>query len=73
MVVRRDCTGRGDRLILGPLQRQYLAGDIQVNAHHIGRKPEIVGANSTNNALGSTSINYDPFGRRYFVGLSMAF
>jgi len=36
-------------------------------------EPEVVGANSTNNALGSTSVNYDPFGRRYFVGLSMAF
>ncbi len=36
-------------------------------------EPEVVGATSTNNALGSTSINYDPFGRRYFVGLSMAF
>jgi outer membrane receptor protein involved in Fe transport len=36
-------------------------------------EPEVVGATSTNNALGSTSVNYDPFGRRYFVGLSMAF
>jgi outer membrane receptor protein involved in Fe transport len=36
-------------------------------------EPEVVGATSTNNALGSTSVNYDPFGRRYFVGLSMSF
>ena len=36
-------------------------------------EPEVVGATTTNNALGSTSVNYDPFGRRYFVGLSMAF
>jgi outer membrane receptor protein involved in Fe transport len=36
-------------------------------------EPEVVGATSTNNALGSTSVNYDPFGRRYFVGLSMEF
>jgi outer membrane receptor protein involved in Fe transport len=36
-------------------------------------EPEVVGATSTNNALGSTSVNYDPFGRRYFVGLTMQF
>jgi outer membrane receptor protein involved in Fe transport len=36
-------------------------------------EPEVVGATTTNNALGSTSVNYDPFGRRYFVGLSMQF
>jgi outer membrane receptor protein involved in Fe transport len=36
-------------------------------------EPEVVGATSTNNALGSTTVNYDPFGRRYFVGLSMSF
>ncbi len=35
-------------------------------------EPEVVGATSTNNALGSTSINYDPFGRRFFVGLTVA-
>jgi outer membrane receptor protein involved in Fe transport len=36
-------------------------------------EPEVVGATTTNNALGSTSINYDPFGRRFFVGLTMSF
>ena len=36
-------------------------------------EPEVVGATATNNALGSTTVNYDPFGRRYFVGLSMSF
>jgi outer membrane receptor protein involved in Fe transport len=35
-------------------------------------QPEVVGATSTNNALGSTSINYDPFGRRMFVGLTIS-
>lgn len=35
-------------------------------------EPEVVGATSTNNSLGSTSVNYDPFGRRFFVGLTMA-
>ena len=35
-------------------------------------EPEVVGATSTNNALGSTSVNYDPFGRRFFVGLTVA-
>jgi iron complex outermembrane recepter protein len=34
-------------------------------------EPEVVGRTSTNNALGSTSINYDPFGRRFFVGLTI--
>jgi outer membrane receptor protein involved in Fe transport len=35
-------------------------------------EPEVVGASSTNNALGSTSVNYDPFGRRFFVGLTIS-
>ena len=35
-------------------------------------QPEVVGATSTNNALGSTSINYDPFGRRFFLGLTIS-
>ena len=34
--------------------------------------PAIVGASATNNALSSTSTNYDPFGRRYFVGLTVS-
>ncbi len=34
--------------------------------------PAVVGATSTNNALGSTNTNYDPFGRRVFVGLSLS-
>ncbi len=33
--------------------------------------PAVVGRTSTNNALGSTSTVYDPFGRRFFVGLSV--
>jgi iron complex outermembrane recepter protein len=34
--------------------------------------PAVVGRTSTNNALGSTNNNYDPFGRRMFVGLSVS-
>jgi iron complex outermembrane recepter protein len=34
--------------------------------------PAVVGATSTNNALGSTNTNYDPFGRRFFLGLSVS-
>jgi len=34
--------------------------------------PEVVGSTTTNNALGSTSVDYDPFGRRFFVGLTVA-
>ena len=34
--------------------------------------PEVVGATTTNNALGTTSVDYDPFGRRFFVGLTVA-
>ncbi|TAJ95780.1 MAG: hypothetical protein EPO31_01150 [Gammaproteobacteria bacterium] len=35
--------------------------------------PEIVGANATNNALGSTNSNYDQIGRRFFVGLTASY
>jgi iron complex outermembrane receptor protein len=35
-------------------------------------KPEVVGATSTNNALGTTNTNYDPFGRRFFIGLQVS-
>ncbi|MBN1240446.1 MAG: TonB-dependent receptor [Gammaproteobacteria bacterium] len=35
-------------------------------------EPEVVGATSTNNALGSTNSNYDPFGRRFFAGLTIS-
>jgi iron complex outermembrane recepter protein len=34
--------------------------------------PPVVGRTSTNNALGSTSADYDTFGRRVFVGLSIS-
>jgi outer membrane receptor protein involved in Fe transport len=34
--------------------------------------PPVVGRTTTNNALGSTSADYDTFGRRVFVGLSIA-
>jgi iron complex outermembrane recepter protein len=34
--------------------------------------PEIVGATTVNNNLGSTNSNYDQFGRRVFLGLSIA-
>jgi len=34
--------------------------------------PAVVGRTRTNNALNSTNTNYDPFGRRYFVGLSVS-
>ncbi|HUF72300.1 MAG TPA: TonB-dependent receptor [Gammaproteobacteria bacterium] len=34
--------------------------------------PAVVGATTANNALGSTSSNYDQFGRRYYVGLSIS-
>ncbi len=34
--------------------------------------PEIVGATTANNNLGSTNSNYDQFGRRIFLGLSIA-
>jgi outer membrane receptor protein involved in Fe transport len=35
-------------------------------------RPEVVGATSTNNNLGATSTDYDTFGRRLFVGLSVS-
>jgi outer membrane receptor protein involved in Fe transport len=35
--------------------------------------PEVVGATTANNALGSTSTDYDTFGRRVFLGLSIGF
>jgi outer membrane receptor for ferrienterochelin and colicin len=34
--------------------------------------PEIVGASSTNNAQGATSTDYDTFGRRFFIGLTVS-
>jgi iron complex outermembrane recepter protein len=34
--------------------------------------PPVVGRTTTNNAFGSTSPNYDTFGRRAFVGLSIS-
>ena len=34
-------------------------------------EPKVVGATSTNNALGTTNVNYDPFGRRFFLGLTV--
>jgi outer membrane receptor protein involved in Fe transport len=34
--------------------------------------PEVVGANATNNALNSTSTDYDGFGRRFFLGLQVS-
>jgi outer membrane receptor protein involved in Fe transport len=34
--------------------------------------PEVVGASSTDNNLGSTNGNYDPFGRRVYVGLRVS-
>jgi outer membrane receptor protein involved in Fe transport len=33
--------------------------------------PEVVGRTTTNNALGSTSTDYDTFGRRVFLGLTV--
>jgi hypothetical protein len=30
-----------------------------------------VGATTANNAIGSTNANYDPFGRRIFIGLTV--
>ena len=35
--------------------------------------PEVVGATTANNALGSTSADYDTFGRRAYLGLSIGF
>jgi outer membrane receptor protein involved in Fe transport len=35
--------------------------------------PEVVGRTTANNALGSTSTDYDTFGRRAYVGLSIDF
>lgn len=34
----------------------------------LDEQPEVVGASSSDNNLGSTNGNYDPFGRRYYVG-----
>jgi outer membrane receptor protein involved in Fe transport len=34
--------------------------------------PEIVGATTVNNNLGTTNSNYDQFGRRVFFGLTIA-
>jgi outer membrane receptor protein involved in Fe transport len=39
----------------------------------INADPEVVGANSTNNALGTTNSNYDQFGRRFYVGFNARF
>jgi iron complex outermembrane recepter protein len=38
----------------------------------LDRDPPVVGRTTTNNARGSTNSNYDPFGRRLFVGFSMS-
>lgn len=34
--------------------------------------PEVVNASTANNNLGSTNSNYDPFGRRYYVGIRVS-
>jgi len=39
----------------------------------INGNPEVVGANSTNNALGSTNSNYDQIGRRFYLGVTARF
>jgi len=39
----------------------------------LNQDPPVVGATATNAARGSTSSNYDGFGRRYFVGLNISF
>jgi outer membrane receptor protein involved in Fe transport len=39
----------------------------------LNEDPATVGATLTNAARGSTNSNYDAFGRRVFVGLSIAF
>jgi len=38
----------------------------------LDKDPAVVGATSTNNALGATNTNYDPFGRRFFLGLTVS-
>jgi outer membrane receptor protein involved in Fe transport len=35
--------------------------------------PEVVGRTTANNALGSTSADYDTFGRRFYLGLNVDF
>jgi outer membrane receptor protein involved in Fe transport len=38
----------------------------------LDEEPEVVGASSTDNNLGSTNSNYDPFGRRFYVGFRVS-
>ena len=35
--------------------------------------PEVVGASTTNNALGTTNANYDTLGRRYYFAVKASF
>jgi outer membrane receptor protein involved in Fe transport len=39
----------------------------------LNEDPAIVGASTADANLGSTNSDYDPFGRRYYVGLSVSF
>ncbi len=49
-------------------QRWQLRGGID---NLLNADPEWVGATTANNAIGSTNANYDPFGRRVFIGLQV--
>jgi outer membrane receptor protein involved in Fe transport len=49
-------------------QRWQLRGGID---NFLNADPEWVTRTATNNAIGSTNANYDPFGRRVFIGLQI--
>lgn len=52
---------------LGDIYQLRLGVDNVLNAD-----PEVVNASTANNNLGSTNSNYDPFGRRYYVGIRVS-
>jgi outer membrane receptor protein involved in Fe transport len=49
-------------------QKWALRGGIQ---NLLNADPEWVGATTTNNAIGTTSSNYDQIGRQIFFGVTM--
>jgi len=56
--------------------RWAISGSYELRAgidNLLNADPEIVGASTTNNAQGTTSSNYDTFGRRFFVAFKAQF
>ena len=56
--------------------RWAISGSYELRAgvdNLLNADPEVVGATTTNNSLGTTSPNYDTIGRRYFVAFKASF